>query len=186
MFQKDRIKLPFQFDVQKLQQEVKALNHIEWIGHFVTSNYEGDWSVIPLTAQEGRTHPILMASAIPGDFKFIPTPYLAHCPYIASILEEFKCEKSSIRLMKLAAGSEIKRHQDYDLDDQEIRVHIPIFTNEKVKFLVNDLAVKMKEGECWYLRLSDPHQVKNQGESDRIHLVMDLKINDWLNRLLIQ
>lgn len=184
MFQKDRIKLPFQFDVEKLQHEVKELSHIEWIGHFVTSNYEGDWSVIPLTAQEGRTHPILMASAIPGDFKFIPTPYLAHCPYIESILDRFECEKSSIRLMKLAAGSEIKKHQDYDLDEHEIRLHVPIFTNEKVTFLVNDRDVKMKEGECWYLRLSDPHQVKNDGDSDRIHLVMDLKINNWLLSLL--
>ncbi len=184
MFQKDRIKFPFQFDVKKLQNEVRSLNNIEWIGHFVKQNYEGDWSVIPLTAQEGRDHPILMASAIPGNNRFVSTPYLQHCPYISSILDFFECEKYSVRLMKLTAGSEIKKHQDYDLDESEIRVHIPIFTNESVTFLVNDSSVKMNEGECWYLRLSDPHQVKNQGETDRIHLVMDLDLNDWIRNLL--
>ncbi|WP_339705616.1 aspartyl/asparaginyl beta-hydroxylase domain-containing protein [Algoriphagus aquimarinus] len=44
----------------------------------------------------------------------------------------------------------------------------------------------MKEGECWYLRLSDPHRVLNEGETDRIHLVMDLKVNDWLRGIMGQ
>ncbi|EAZ80517.1 aspartyl/asparaginyl beta-hydroxylase domain-containing protein [Algoriphagus machipongonensis] len=178
MVQKDRVKLPFHFDVVKLQKEVEALDQVGWIGHFVKQNYNGDWSVIQLTAQEGRDHPILMASAIPNGEKFVPTPYLKFCPYISSILDIFLCEKSSVRLMKLTAGSEIKKHQDYDLDEKEIRIHIPVFTNEKVIFSVNNLPVKMKEGECWYLRLSDPHQVENNGENDRIHLVMDLVLND--------
>ncbi|MBN3584191.1 aspartyl/asparaginyl beta-hydroxylase domain-containing protein [Algoriphagus aestuarii] len=184
MLDRDRIKLPFQFDVQKLQKEVEGLDHIGWTEHFVRHNYKGDWSVIPLTAQEGRNHPVLMASAIPNGGKFIPTPYLALCPYISSVLESFLCEKSSVRLMKLTPGSEIKRHQDYDLDETEVRIHLPVFTNEKVSFLVNDVPVKMMEGECWYLRLSDPHQVENKGDSARIHLVLDLVLNDWLKSYL--
>jgi hypothetical protein len=38
----------------------------------------------------------------------------------------------------------------------------------------------MKPGEAWYLRLSDPHAVANRGSSDRVHLVLDLVVNDWL------
>ncbi|PZX51094.1 aspartyl/asparaginyl beta-hydroxylase [Algoriphagus ratkowskyi] len=86
--------------------------------------------------------------------------------------------------MKLTAGSKIKEHQDYDLDEVEVRIHLPIFTNEKVSFFVNNLKMEMKEGECYYLRPSDPHRVINEGETDRIHLVMDLKVNDWLQELL--
>jgi hypothetical protein len=37
----------------------------------------------------------------------------------------------------------------------------------------------MKEGECWYLRLSDPHSVSNKGNKDRIHLVIDIEVNSW-------
>ena len=125
-----------------------------------------------------------MAAAIPGDYDFVPTPFLLLCPYLQSVLETFKTDKHSVRLMKLTPGSEIKEHRDYDLDDGEVRIHIPVFTNEKVSFFVNKKKVEMKEGECWYLRLSDPHRVINEGESDRIHLVMDLKVNDWLSPIL--
>ncbi|WP_425637556.1 aspartyl/asparaginyl beta-hydroxylase domain-containing protein [Algoriphagus yeomjeoni] len=180
----DRVQLPFYFDILKLQSEVKNLINVEWIGHFVRQNYEGSWSVIPLTAQPGVTHPIQMAAAIPGDYDFVATPFLELCPYIKSVLACFEAEKCSVRLMKLTSGSEIKEHRDYDLDEGEVRVHIPIFTNEKVSFFVNNTKVKMQEGECWYLRLSDPHRVINEGESDRIHLVLDLKVNEWLSEIL--
>jgi hypothetical protein len=42
----------------------------------------------------------------------------------------------------------------------------------------------MAPGECWYLRLSDPHRVANRGETDRIHLVIDCRANDWLRTLV--
>ncbi|SFB25660.1 aspartyl/asparaginyl beta-hydroxylase domain-containing protein [Algoriphagus aquimarinus] len=186
MINQDRIQLPFQFDSQLLQEEVKKLIEVEWINHFVTQNYQGNWSVIPLTAREGVTHPILMATAIPGDYDFVPTPYLESSPYFQSVLESFKAEKCSVRLMKLTPGSEIKEHRDYDLDEGEVRIHIPVFTNDKVSFFVNNRKVEMKEGECWYLRLSDPHSVLNEGETDRIHLVMDMKVNDWLMGIMGQ
>jgi hypothetical protein len=38
----------------------------------------------------------------------------------------------------------------------------------------------MAPGECWYLRLSDPHRVANRGETDRVHLLIDCRVNDWL------
>jgi hypothetical protein len=38
----------------------------------------------------------------------------------------------------------------------------------------------MALGEAWYLRLSDPHAVTNDGETDRVHLVIDCATNDWL------
>jgi hypothetical protein len=42
----------------------------------------------------------------------------------------------------------------------------------------------MAPGSAWYLRLSDPHRVANRGTSDRVHLVVDLAVNDWLTELL--
>ena len=43
----------------------------------------------------------------------------------------------------------------------------------------------MKEGECWYLDLSLPHWVENHGKTDRIHLVIDCLVNDWLRELIL-
>jgi len=42
----------------------------------------------------------------------------------------------------------------------------------------------MAPGECWYLRLSDPHSVANRGTTDRVHLVVDAVVNDALRRMI--
>jgi len=38
----------------------------------------------------------------------------------------------------------------------------------------------MQEGEYWYLDLSRPHRVENRSQIDRVHLVIDCVLNDWL------
>jgi hypothetical protein len=88
--------------------------------------------------------------------------------------------------MKLTPGSVIKEHRDYDLAMEEgaARLHIPVQTNPGVEFMLNGLPVAMAPGECWYLRLSDPHRVANRGETDRVHLVIDCRVNDWLRTLV--
>jgi hypothetical protein len=84
--------------------------------------------------------------------------------------------------MRLGAGSAILTHEDNGIDPEGgiARIHIPIVTNKDVEFLLNGSAVAMKPGSAWYLRLSDPHSVANRGASDRIHLVVDCLMNDWL------
>jgi hypothetical protein len=52
-----------------------------------------------------------------------------------------------------------------------------------VAFYLNGSRVIMTAGSCWYLRLSDPHQVANRGKTERVHLVIDLKVNGWLVKL---
>lgn len=180
MFTHDAIRLPFFFDPEQLKADMTNLQKVSWIDHFVTQNYHGNWSVIPLTAQRGRDHPILMASAIPGNDDFVPTPYLKECSYYEELLSTFETKALSVRLMRLTPGSEIKEHRDYDLDEEDVRLHIPIHTNRDVHFYVNNREVVMEEGECWYLKLSDPHRVVNNSQQDRVHLVMDMKLNDWL------
>ena len=61
---------------------------------------------------------------------------------------------------------------------------MPVVTNPHVEFYLNGSRVVMDEGECWYLRLSDPHRVANRGEVDRVHLVIDGRVNDWVTELL--
>ncbi len=42
----------------------------------------------------------------------------------------------------------------------------------------------MEAGAVWYLRLSDPHRAANRGATDRVHLVIDAVVNDWMRQLL--
>src|SRR5436305_267688 len=65
-----------------------------------------------------------------------------------------------------------------------VRRHVPIVTNDRVDFRLNRERVTMREGECWYLRLSDPHSVTNAGDTDRVHLVIDAIVNEWLMDLI--
>lgn len=38
----------------------------------------------------------------------------------------------------------------------------------------------MNPGECWYLRLTDPHKVVNDGNTERLNLTIDVIPNDWI------
>lgn len=183
----DRLLLPLHFDPLRLQQDLEQLEQhaSDWIDHFVQQNYEGSWSVIPLRGTRGATHPVMMIYSDPSSQEFEDTPFLQYGPYFREVLGHFHCPLQAVRLMKLATGSKIKEHRDHDLDYEQgtIRVHVPVRTNPEVAFYLNDRRVVMQEGECWYLRLSDPHRVSNDGP-DRIHLVIDMLVNDWVRELL--
>lgn len=184
----DRLRLPLSFDPDRLAADLAALSSVDWIAHFVTQNYEGDWSVIPLRGVAGATHPVMMIYPNPTATEFADTPMLASCLYFREVLGAFACEIQAVRLMRLTPGSVIKEHNDPDLAAERgmARVHIPITTNAAVTFELNRRPVVMAPGSAWYLRLSDPHRVANNGVSDRVHLVIDLVVNDWLRDLLAE
>ena len=183
----DRVKLPLCFDARLLQEDLRRLQTAEWIDHFVKQNYEGRWSVIPLRGPATATHPVMMIYSDPTCTEFADTPFLESAPYIQQVLQSVLCPLHAARLMNLSAGSRIKEHADLDLDAElgHARLHIPIQTNDDVDFRLNGTRVVLREGECWYLRLSDPHSVANRGNTDRVHLVIDVAVNPWLSAMLI-
>jgi hypothetical protein len=182
----DRLQLPLQFDPSKLQEDLEALGSAEWLSHFVEQNYDGDWSVIPLRAQAGAVHPVMLMFSNPMATEFADTALLARTPYFRRVLQDFACPLHCVRLMRLTPGSIIKEHRDDDLAVEfgTARLHIPIATSHDVDFRLNGTRVIMEPGSVWYLRLSDPHSVINNGISDRVHLVIDAVVNDWLTTQL--
>ncbi len=182
----DRLRLPLDFDPSLLRRDLEALSQVDWIAHFVRQNYDGDWDVLPLRGMAGASHPVMMIYSDPTATDFEATPFLAACSYFQTVIEAFRCEVRSVRLMRLTPGSVIKEHSDHDLDAAKgaARVHIPVTTNPGVVFELNRAPVPMRPGEAWYLRLSDPHRVVNGGASDRVHLVLDMVVNDWLSGVL--
>lgn len=179
----DRLKLPFQFNPARLREDLSRLESIGWTDHFVKQNYEGSWSVIPLRAPAGETHIIRMIYPDPSCREFVDTAFLQECPYFQEVLAAVPLPLQAVRLMRLAAGSVIKEHRDHDLAYEygAVRLHIPVITNPDVEFLLNGERVVMNPGECWYLRLSDPHAVANRGTTDRVHLVIDAEARPFLN-----
>ncbi len=177
-----QLKLPFQFDAEQLQTDLRLLEQEQWIDHFVQQNYLGAWRVMPLRCPTGATHPVMMAYSAPDCQHWTNTPFLDKCRYTQSILNSFRCPLQSVRLMRLTAGSLIKPHQDHDLafEEGQVRLHIPITTNPDTHFRLNQQKIFMDVGECWYLRFADEHSVQNNGQTDRVHLVIDATVNDWL------
>jgi hypothetical protein len=183
----DRICLPIVFDPEPLVADLSSLAKHDWTEHFVKANYQGSWDVLPLRAPIGATHPIQMIFPNPAVTEFVDTQFLDAAPAFQAVIAAFRCEAQTARLMRLSAGSTIHEHRDSDLDAAQgtARIHIPVVTNDDVAFLLNQRRVEMAAGSAWYLRLADPHAVHNRGASDRIHLVIDLIVNDWLDALLV-
>jgi len=182
------IQLTQQFDVIKMQEEVRALESVLWKPHYNNSHYEGNWTTLQLRSINGKTENSIsiQGSALPKNMTYENTTLLERCFYLQSVINFFKCEKMSVRLMNLHAGAVIKEHRDYELNFEkgEARFHIPIQTNPDVSFFIENEKIPMDAGDCWYLNLSLKHSVNNFGSTDRVHLVIDCKVNDWLRRLL--
>ncbi|MBN8810542.1 MULTISPECIES: aspartyl/asparaginyl beta-hydroxylase domain-containing protein [unclassified Sphingomonas] len=182
----DRVRLPLAFDPAPLAADIAALERGDWTAHFVQRNYEGEWSALPLRAPAGAAHPVQQIYSAPGVTAFVDTPWRARMPALSAAIDAFACPVRSVRLMRLAAGSVIKEHADFDLDAAQgfARIHVPVLTSDDVDFRLNGTRVTMAPGEAWYLRLADPHSVANRGRSARVHLVLDLVVDDWLLRQL--
>jgi hypothetical protein len=181
----DRLCLPFRFDPALLARDLANLSSPAWVRHVARQNYDGDWSIIPLRAPAGERHPIRMINPHPTCRDFEDTPLLDACPYFREVMKAFQAPLRTVRLMRLTAGSLIKEHVDVELsfEDGMVRLHIPVVTNEDVDFRLNGARVNLEAGTCWYLRLSDPHSVANRGTQDRVHLVVDAFVNDWVGRV---
>src|SRR6185295_5651718 len=166
-----RFKLPFDFDPEALRSDLDRISPDEWVKHFNQDYFEGEWSGVALRSTGGDAGQLY--SRAEPEFTFADTPILQRCPYVREILTKFQCPLQSVRFLKLAAGSRIREHRDYDLGfkDGQLRFHIPITTNPDVQFFLDAHRVELKAGECWYLDFSLPHWIENRGATDRVHLV---------------
>lgn len=176
------LRLPFAFNAQQLQADLLKIEPGEWVNHFNQSIYEGDWSGVALRSVHGKAMQLYPDPTATGSFA--DTELLARCPYYQSVLRTFACQLTAVRLLRLRAGSSIREHRDYRLgyEDGEVRLHIPVVTNPNVAFFLQGERVWMAEGECWYLNVNLPHRVENQSKTDRIHLVIDCVVDDWMSQ----
>lgn len=180
----DRVRLPLSFDAPALAAEALALPAEAWVPHFNQDIYEGDWAGVALRSVGGvdtQLYPDPAAQA-----PFADTPTLGRCPAHRRALDQFRCPLLAARLLALAPGAVINEHRDYRLgwEDGEIRVHIAVLTSPEVEFVLAGHRVELAAGEPWYLDLNLPHRVANRSAVNRIHLVVDCVVDDWLKRIM--
>lgn len=177
------LQLPFHFNVQQLQEDLQQLNNQVWHLHYQKLHYEGEWSALPLRSAGGASDNVIISPEKNSDYQ--DTAFLNEAIYFKKVLSTFKCPLLAVRLLKLNAGAIIKEHKDAELcfEKGEIRIHIPVVTNDKVEFYLDKERIYLQEGECWYMNFNLPHSIVNKSNTDRVHLVIDAEVNDWVKEL---
>lgn len=184
----DRVLLPFSFDVKKMLEEINTMDLKGYVYY----------DVISLRSPAHMVDSSLPIPPPADDYAdgswtdWMDTPILKKSTYISSIIDFFRehTNVTLVRLLRLAPGSEVKEHTDPTLGlEQEksvIRLTIPVQRSEGVSFYLNQSKVPFEVGQCWYLRLTDPHKIENPGPLERINLTIDMIPNDWVRNLIDQ
>ncbi|MEM7740805.1 MAG: aspartyl/asparaginyl beta-hydroxylase domain-containing protein [Pseudomonadota bacterium] len=98
-------------------------------------------------------------------------------PLMHGIIEEHYPKGGTIiRAMaaKLKAGSTITTHTDQHTSfHQGHRIHVPITTNNKVRFMIDGRPYKMHPGSAYEINNQKRHGVINRGDEDRITFIFD-------------
>lgn len=77
-------------------------------------------------------------------------------------------------LVRLNAGGEIAPHQDMNFSlAHSHRVHLPVITNENVRFTVGGETLNLREGDIFEINNRRVHEVSNKGADGRVHLILD-------------
>ena len=158
------VKLARQYCAEALAAEVLALPADAWRPH--PGRLPGN-DAVPLITPAGQ-----VSNGFSGPMA--PTDALCACPYIMEILADLGAVWGRSRLMGLAPGAVVPEHVDVGYYWRtHIRIHIPVITNPAVAFSCDRETVHMAPGECWLFDSFCLHNVRNDGNEKRIHLVLD-------------
>ena len=75
---------------------------------------------------------------------------------------------------KLIAGGKITPHRDKHASFHAgHRIHVPITTNPRVRFMIDGRPYQFKTGEAYEINNQLTHSVMNKGKEDRITFIFD-------------
>lgn len=181
--------------VQRMQVALRR-KYSDFVAHYSTRyNNSNSWSAFSLRSYGGESDFIMKPAEMPREWKrrnpgkllweLRNTAARKTLPEFEPLIQTVPGIKHRVRIMRLAAGGLVGRHSDVidretgTTEGKILRIHVPIMTNNQVRFKVWDLhgdlqTAHMKEGDVWYVDTRKPHEVENLGGTDRLHLVMDV------------
>lgn len=174
-------KIEFDVDILKVQEETKNLLNEYAVVKQHGPYHTGGWNGLCLHAANGD----YKKTSLVRGAEYKKTELCKNAPTIEAIIDSFDCDKRRVRLMGLSPGKNIYWHYDSSdsIDKETVRLHIPVVTNPLVEFQICHVDCKWKEGELWYGDFSFPHRVYNKWDKTRIHLILDLVVNQKVNKL---
>ena len=91
-----------------------------------------------------------------------------------------------VMLARMASGAEIPPHVDANPAARwPHKIHVPLLTNPQVGFRIDGRIYHLPEGEAFEVNNLGIHAVRNNGTTDRIHLIfeyydLDQPDPDWI------
>lgn len=96
-------------------------------------------------------------------------------PIIEFLENKYYGQCVNIMFAKLLPYKQITRHMDKsDLLKSIHRIHIPIITNNKVKFFLDSQSFFLENGYIYEINNCGYHSVSNLSDQDRVHLIIDV------------
>ncbi len=186
--------LPFQFDVEKLQNHVRQ--HVLQFKPHMVGQFFGGWSVLSSNGSyldgwgsgEKAFQPDFMPGATMEEkcaavglrpiSEYSKPTEVCH-GYLAEVIEEIAragFQPIRARLSLLMPHGRSTLHRDGPDGEYAVRLHIPIITNEKCTFHCDEgVAHLPANGRAHLIRVNRMHQVFNESDQHRIHLLMQVK-----------
>jgi len=172
------IRLPRTYDVELLQRDLLTLQEVRRAPQ-PGPYHKGEWTGIALYSMGGKQSTFPSAA---GTDHYEETEELQRAPYFRQILRELECPKEVVRILFLPPEGHIKDHFDFHTSFQFglLRLHLPIITHPDVAFFIDGQTMNWQPGELWYGDFSKVHSVKNDSQIVRVHMVIDVQINDFV------
>lgn len=176
---KKAILLPWTFDSAALLAEITAFTKEAFMES--PSSYTAPGKIWALNLVEPPAN--LYQSQ--GEFNMVPTPELDRSPNLKAVLAHFQAPCLLYRVHLVNPDGYIQTHRDAGRSFAQgvVRIHVPVITDPEFYFFYEDQGqserVIMQPGECWYLNVHEAHRLEHKGTQDRIHLVLDFKVNAW-------
>lgn len=100
--------------------------------------------------------------------------FAQHLTELSNVLDS---EVLRANLVELAPKSEIAMHYDKgDFLSRSRRIHVPVITNDSCVFTVGEVTKHLPVGEMWEINNTGmKHGVRNDGNTSRIHLIIDVR-----------
>lgn len=113
-------------------------------------------------------------------------PVLEQCPAIKHVIASLPAKVLDVELARLGPGGWVKEHRDISggVPMGVARFHVPVVTHPNVEFSVNGKPLYLAPGETWNLDTSYRHKLNNRSDVWRVHLIVDVDLNDEIKAML--
>lgn len=164
------------YDIEPLRQKILSLEEGAWLGNvYRQQEYEvhSQTQSVVMVFTDGTGWPNIEVRREDG-WDLLAKEAL---PLMHSILEDhYPPGGTIIRAMaaRLAAGGIIKPHRDkHPSFHYGHRIHIPISTNPRVRFMIDGRPYRMEVGQVYEINNQQQHSVMNKGDEGRVNFIFD-------------